>query len=76
MKRLKKKKVLFLLAGKRTWAFMYSPPIDVFKAHRWLYHSTLGSRVMKKREETSHPHSGLQMDFVKSPCVIFERALR
>ena len=23
----------------------------VFKAHRWLYHSTLGSRVIKKKEE-------------------------
>ena len=23
----------------------------VFKAHRWLYHRTLGSRVIKKREK-------------------------
>jgi len=24
--------------------------VPVFKAHRWLYHSTLGSRVIKKKE--------------------------
>ena len=24
----------------------------VFKAHRWLYHSTLGSTVMKKKTKT------------------------
>ena len=25
----------------------------MFKAHRWLYHSTLGSRVIKKKKKTS-----------------------
>ena len=31
----------------------------VFKAHRWLYHSTLGSRVIKKKKKfcSATPHS-------------------
>ena len=27
----------------------------VFKAHRWLYHSTLGSRVIKKKRKNKDP---------------------
>ena len=34
----------------------------VFQAHRWLYHSTLGSRVIKKKKE-AWPHSGLRLRF-------------
>ena len=29
----------------------------VFKAHRWLYHSTLGSRVIKKKRRRSSAES-------------------
>jgi len=31
-----------------SWRFRGGP---VFKAHRWLYHSTLGSRVIKKKKK-------------------------
>ena len=29
----------------------------VFKAHRWLYHSTLGSRVIKKKKKKGGGHA-------------------
>jgi len=28
---------------------VWGTPYALFKAHRWLYHSTLGSRVIKKK---------------------------
>ena len=36
----------------------------VFKAHRWLYHSTLGSRVIKKKEKFGR---ALSMQWSMSP---------
>ena len=32
----------------------------VFKAHRLLYHFTLGSRVIKEKRRRALPHDGLQ----------------
>ena len=29
----------------------------VFKAHRWLYHSTLDSRVIKKKKKSEDVHA-------------------
>ena len=40
------------LAGQRSFGFHLRRGGLVFKAHRWLYHSTLGSRVIKKKKKT------------------------
>jgi len=44
----------------------------VFKAHRWLYHSTLGSRVKKKKKKLrAHPQRQLQTHLVEGEgCVV------
>jgi len=44
----------------------------VFKAHRWLYHSTLGSRVIKKKN-TALPR-GCQNEFENNQCAVVTEA--
>jgi len=46
---------------------MHFRPWLVFKAHRWLYQSTLGSRVIKKKKKTLSAQ-------VRSDCVLPTKA--
>ena len=48
----------------------------VFKAHKILYHSTLGSRVIKKRREEARHVSGLELEFEGRPRVHVVASLR
>jgi len=45
----------------------------VFKAHRWLYHSTLGSRVIKKR--TKYQSLAAQVSFALVE-IVYVKAMR
>jgi len=46
-------------SGFRVWGLPERVDVDVFKAHRLVYHSTLGLRVIKKKKkETGRSRCG------------------